>query len=190
VATRHGLRSGWVNWVAFPHKLLSEQGELKYGASGLICVCPQRPPWAPMMDPQIDSPSRLRWTSCPASLNWLNLHGIVLSDPARRAAHRGLCGRFGRPLALVGISRGDFLRGVPAGRYRVDRRGLRLPQSARPALPRPGSSGTSTRILAAPSPGAWAGWIQAYRVRSCALRRNTNLVSHWLVKPRFGGGQL
>jgi hypothetical protein len=32
--------------------------------------------------------------------------------------------RFGRPLALVGISRGDFLRGVPAGRYRVDRRGL------------------------------------------------------------------
>jgi raffinose/stachyose/melibiose transport system permease protein len=42
-----------------------------------------------MMDPRIDSPSRLRWTSCPASLNWLNLHGIVLSDPARRAAHRG-----------------------------------------------------------------------------------------------------
>jgi hypothetical protein len=44
------------------------------------------------MDRQIDSPSPLRWTSCPAPSSWLNLRGIVLSDPARRAAIWRWCG--------------------------------------------------------------------------------------------------
>jgi hypothetical protein len=131
VATRHGLTSACS--IGWPFRISSFPGKVNGNTASLSSFASthSRPPWASMMDRQIDSP-------IPTSLK-LRVRPRRLAQPpphrpfrsARRAIHRPRCGRFGRPMALVGISRGDFLRGVPAGRYRADRRGLRLPRSAR-----------------------------------------------------------
>ena len=198
-----------------------------------------RPPWASMIDQQIDSPIPTPLDFVPGSSAGSTSTGIVPPDPlaapptASTGSPRAASGSKARGVGWefvhipsttpspslareTTISALSPFSGQPSLNLRTWTRGsnsrlrsrngrepahqaiLRLP--TRPRLMGRGSSGASMtppcralvleHDLEKACLGTWAGRIQAYRVRSCALRRNTNLVSPWLVKPRFDAGQL